>query len=110
MGTTITRPAINPDILEERWRMATTRPQRWGEGLATTHISQDNSKAVERIFEAVETLGARLVEEVHEEELGGLGELAGDLVEGPIKDALYAWAQGIEAARRIERRALEVAR
>jgi hypothetical protein len=96
-----TRTATAAEIRAERWRMATTRPLRWTEGRATISITQDNSKAVEAILHGIETLGARLVEEVHEDELDSLaGELAGELVEGPVKDALFAWADRI-----VERRA-----
>ena len=48
-------------ILADRWLMATTRPVREMDGLALVAFRPDNSKAVEAIFDGIETLAARLV-------------------------------------------------
>jgi hypothetical protein len=87
------------EILEERWRMATTRPRREHEGITRVAIRQDNSKAVEQIYHAVETLAARLIEEIHPDRLDDVGAIAGGLIEGPIKDALFAFAEPYAAYR-----------
>ena len=80
------------EILEERWRMATTRERRDHEGIALVAFRPDNSKAVEAVLDGIETLAARLVGEVHPDAMDDLHEVASELLEGPIKAALLTWA------------------
>jgi uncharacterized protein YicC (UPF0701 family) len=97
------------EILAERWHMATTRVRREYEGRALVAICPDNSKAVEEIYHAVETLAARLVEEVHEDTMDDLMEIIGGLLEGPIKAALFAFAAPYAAGRVKSKEALTFA-
>lgn len=86
----------SPEILAERWRMATVRPQRFTDGTMTW----TNSRDVERIIDTIEDLGARLVDEgVDADELAGLNEIAGTILDVTIRERLLAWAQAVETRR-----------
>ena len=96
-----TARAIDPDILEERWRQATWRPQPFTDGT----VGPKQSGAAQRLTDALETIAARLVEnmELNDDERSDLADQAMEILGGPIKQALTEWAEGIERARTAHR-------
>lgn len=96
-----TARAIDPDILEERWQQATWRPQPFTDGT----VGPKQSGASQRLTDALEAIGARLVEnmELNDDERSGLADQAMEILGGPIKHVLTEWAEGIEQARMARR-------
>ena len=96
-----TARAIAPDILEERWQQATWRPQAFTDGT----IGPKQSGASQRLTDALEAIGARLVDnmELANDERGDLEDAVMGILDGPIKRALAEWAEGMEQARMTRR-------
>jgi hypothetical protein len=80
------------ELLEERWKIATMGLGEIREGPTTTRISPDLSRKWLRIERTLTQWTAKLNEgDVYEDQLENLSDLIGQLIEGPVKDALIAW-------------------
>src|ERR1035437_1838843 len=95
-GVVIRRPTMGRDytreLLEERWLIATMGLGEVREGLATTRILPSQSRKWLRVERTLMQWTAKLNEgDVYEDQLENLSDLIGQLIEGPVKDALIAW-------------------
>ena len=80
------------ELLEERWLIATMGLGEVREGRATTRILPGMSRKWLRIERTLTQWAAKLNEgDVYADQLGNLSDLIGQLIEGPVKDALIAW-------------------
>jgi hypothetical protein len=93
---------ITREILAERWETATTRYERRRDAQGYAEISETNSKAVEHFYTVVEDLAAPLAEGATSADMADLCVLAGNLLAGPIREALFAWAERTPARRHEE--------
>jgi hypothetical protein len=80
------------ELLEERWLIVTMGLGEVREGPATTRILPSQSRKWLRVERTLMQWTAKLNEgDVYEDQLENLSDLIGQLIEGPVKDALIAW-------------------
>lgn len=92
-------PPIPTETLAARWQTATVRLERRRDDHGYHYLSETNSRAVDRFYRALEDLAATLTEGADAGELGDLAEVTGDLLNGPVRAALFAWAEDSPARR-----------
>jgi hypothetical protein len=95
MASTKVLPAPMPDLIQTRWEMATRDVQRFaGEHPWSTVMG----KRWLRVDDALGQLGARLVDDINEDETEKLDHVIEGIWES-IQYALCSWAEAVELDR-----------